>query len=464
MFPLGVSLPYRFDPLEALRRWPADRPVVMLHSGRLDLRWSRYSIIAEPVAALTHRDGCSAWVGLPRVGGPPLTHDPFADLDAAVAHDTALYVGHLNYDLARTIEHLPDTNRDDHGWPELQFQHCPNFLVHDHLDGSWRAIGLTPAALPDLSQTPPTTPHPGPGLSDFRFHASRPKPEQPRADHQAAVQRGLDYIAAGDVFQVNLAHRFAADFTGSTRGVFLRLASESPAWYGAYLELLEPDGRPPCRIACSTSPELFLQLDTSGHVTTRPIKGTRPAAADPSELLTSEKDTAELNMIIDLLRNDLGRVCTYGSVAVTQTRTIETHPTVHHGVATVEGKLHHSRKLRHLMRAMFPGGSVTGAPKVRAMQIIEELEPVRRGPYCGAIGWVQHQTAPADRPGRSAEKNIAPAAQFNLAIRTLLIDRDQHQVHFSVGGGIVADSIPADEYEETLHKAAALIRALCNPS
>lgn len=449
MFPDGPALAYPFDPLEALRRWPADRPVVMLHSGRFDAQWSRVSILTEPVAALTHRDGRSAWIGDPppppeappaAPAAPPLTHDPFADLDAAVSRDDALYLGHLNYDLARVIERLPTEARNDHGWPDMQFHRCPNALIHDHADGSWRAVGPDSAALPDLT-------HPPAAAIDCGFRATPPRPDRSRVEHEAAVRRALDYIAAGDVFQVNLAQRFAADFHGSTRGLFLRLAAASPAWYGAYLELLEPDGRAPRHVVCSTSPELFLRLDGDGRVTTRPIKGTRPATADPAELRDAEKDTAELNMIIDLLRNDLGRVCDYRSVQVTQPRTIETHPTVHHGVATVAGQLHRSRSLRHLLRATFPGGSVTGAPKVRAMQIIEQLEPVRRGPYCGAIGWVGRQ-----------ESGVA--AGLSIAIRTLLVDRESQRVRYSVGGGIVADSDPADEYDETLHKAAALIEAL----
>lgn len=438
MLPLGENLPYDFDPLEALRRWPANRPVVMLHSGRLHPQWARYSLIAEPVAALVHETQRSRWIGPVPINAPEFGHDALADLDAVVAADPAIYVGHLGYDLGRTIERLPNTAQDDHGYPALRFERCPNALLYDHQLHSWHAVGHAAAALPDLSR---------PRACDHRFTATTPKPDRTRQHHEAAVQRGLDYIAAGDVFQVNLTQRFFADFSGSPRGLFLELAAVSPAWYGAYLEPFATVGQAPPRILCSTSPELFLQLEPDGTVITRPIKGTRPAAADPAELRDAEKDAAELNMIIDLLRNDLGRVCGYGSVRVTQPRTIESHPTVHHGVATVTGKLHPTRRLRHLLRATFPGGSITGAPKVRAMQIIEELEPVRRGPYCGAIGMV-------------TSLGGATTARLNIAIRTILVDREANQVRFSVGGGIVADSDPAAEYEETLHKAAALVTAL----
>ncbi|MEM1109280.1 MAG: anthranilate synthase component I family protein [Planctomycetota bacterium] len=456
MFPPGRTLHYRFDPLEALRRWPADRPVVMLHSGRLDRQWSRYSVIAQPIGALIHRDSVSGWVGTPPATAPPLTHDPFADLDAVVAAEPSLYVGHLGYDLAHAVENLPRRAENDHGWPDLQFHRCPNYLICDHADETWQAVGPDPGLLPNLSEAPGT-------LENLDFSATAPAPERPRPDHEDAVRRGLDYIAAGDIFQVNLAHRFTAGFEGSTRGLFLRLAEKSPAWYGAYLELLESDRRCPSsitkeisggtsggRVACSTSPELFLKLDADGRVTTRPIKGTRPASANPADLRDAEKDAAELNMIVDLLRNDLGRVCRYGSVRVTQPRTVETHPTVHHGVATVTGRLHADRSLRHLLRATFPGGSITGAPKVRAMQIIDELEPVARGPYCGSIGY-------------ACRHDGQTTAQFNIAIRTMLIDRAAGRLHYSVGGGIVADSDPADEYDETLHKAEAMRSALKTP-
>jgi anthranilate/para-aminobenzoate synthase component I len=193
----------------------------------------------------------------------------------------------------------------------------------------------------------------------------------------------------------------------------------------------------------SNSPELFLKVDANRKVTTRPIKGTRPRREGmEKELLDSIKDQAELNMIVDLERNDLGRVCEIGSVKVTNPREIETHPTVYHGVATIEGQLRNDVGLVELLRATFPGGSVTGAPKIRAMEIIEELEPVRRGPYCGAIGYI------------SADGQM----QFNIAIRTIVVTGAKAYV--SVGGGIIADSNPKDEYEETLVKARALFDVL----
>ena len=213
MFPDGLRLPYAVDPLEALRRWPADRPVVMLHSGRYDAQWSRYSVLAEPVGALVHREGRSSWIGEPadQKMSAVFKHDPFADLDAVLARDPALYVGHLGYDLAHAIESLPRRARADHVWPDLQFHRCPNFLLYDQTASAWSAIGPSPEALPDLAS-------PGPLAAPLEINAQEPLTDRQRDAREAAVRLGLDYIAAGDVFQVNLAQRFTADFEGSTRG------------------------------------------------------------------------------------------------------------------------------------------------------------------------------------------------------------------------------------------------------
>jgi para-aminobenzoate synthetase component 1 len=442
----GRPLDWSLAPLAALRRWPADWPAVMLHSGRFDAVWSRYSILARPTGAYRFVDapapGAGQWLGPTPHDLPALSNKPMADLRALRRWDPAsLWVGYLGYDVSRYLETLPSDAARDRDWPIVQMQRCPGWLVHDAAEGRWYAAGdwqHDPPPLPSLPETERT------------FEAGAVHSPQSLDSYIKQVQRVKDHIAAGDVFQVNLAHRFTASFTGEPRALFEALAGTSPAWYGAHVELLGQADEPR-RALCSTSPELFLSLDEQGQVLTRPIKGTRPASADPAALRDSEKDAAELNMIIDLLRNDLGRVCDYGSVRVTQPRTIETHPTVHHGVATVAGQLHPSKDLVHLLKATMPGGSVTGAPKVQAMDVIDRLEPVRRGPYCGAIGWV-----------------CGGAAQWNIAIRTLLAETDPTQrgagrVDFSVGGGIVADSDPASEYHETLDKAQAMTRALASP-
>jgi para-aminobenzoate synthetase component 1 len=455
----GHQLDWKFDPLEAQRRWPRDRRLLMLHSGRLHRRWARWSILAQSMGSYVFGatpampKATSQWLG-PRECGPtrPFSHRPFADLRGLLEHATpneAIWVGYLSYDLGRWIERVPQQAVDDRHWPIIELGYCPGYLAYDGQAGRWLACGQwRHGGWPDLDAA---APHQG----QFTAHSLRP--DQSRTAYEQAVKRGLDYIAAGDVFQVNLTQRFTAKLDGddphAQRAVFQRLASTSPAWYGAYLELtpapVQPGEDAVSRVIASTSPELFLEVDPHGHVVTRPIKGTRPAGLDPEVLRRSAKDAAELNMIVDLLRNDLGRVCTYGSVRVTEPRAIETHPTVHHGVATVRGKLHKRHDLIDLLRATLPGGSITGAPKVRAMQIIDQLEPVRRGPYCGCIGMISPQQT-----------------CLNIAIRTMLIESvgQQSQIDFGVGGGIVADSDPAQEYDETLDKAAAIVTALKLPA
>ena len=267
-----------------------------------------------------------------------------------------------------------------------------------------------------------------------------------RDEFEAAVQRIRDYIAAGDVYQVNLAQRFAAPFNGSSLALYRRLRARNPAPFGAYLEF---GG---AQIA-SISPERFLRLDGGTRsVEARPIKGTRPRGSTPArdsalarELRESEKDRAENVMIVDLLRNDIGTVCRPGSVDVPKLFALESHPTVHHLVSTVTGVLDDGADAFDLLRAAFPGGSVTGAPKIRAMQIIAELERSPRGVYCGAIGYV----------------STTGAMDFNIPIRTIVLQGGAATFH--AGAGIVWDSEPAAEYQETLAKARTMIEALTSP-
>jgi para-aminobenzoate synthetase component 1 len=263
----------------------------------------------------------------------------------------------------------------------------------------------------------------------------------------AAVERAQRYICAGDIYQVNLSQRLTAkcNFTGWE--LFEKLSAVSPAPFSAFLDC-DGGGRH-CRFEiASSSPEQFLRLSGS-HIQTRPIKGTRPRAADPTrdaqlayELQTSAKELAELVMITDLLRNDLGKVCEYGSVQVPELAKLEKFAQVQHLVSTVEGRLRNDVTHFAAFASCFPGGSITGAPKFRAMEIIDELEPVSRGTYCGAIGYL----------GFNRE------SQLNIAIRTAVC-RDG-AAHFNVGAGIVADSNPVAEYEETLAKARGFFAAL----
>ncbi|HEV2330321.1 MAG TPA: anthranilate synthase component I family protein [Verrucomicrobiae bacterium] len=262
-----------------------------------------------------------------------------------------------------------------------------------------------------------------------------------RVDFVRAVKRAQEFIRAGDIYQVNLSQRLTAPGAGSAWNFFRQLNDVSPAPFAAYLDCGDFH-------VASTSPEQFLRLSGS-HIVTRPIKGTRPRSADATrdaqlayELQTSAKEMAELIMITDLLRNDLGKVCDFGSVQVPELARLEKFAQVQHLVSTVEGRLRRGVTHFAALASSFPGGSITGAPKFRAMQIIDELEPVTRGPYCGCHGYL----------GFNRE------SQLSITIRTAICGRDK--IHFNVGAGIVADSDPEAEYEETLAKGEGFRRTV----
>ncbi|MFN0114106.1 MAG: aminodeoxychorismate synthase component I [Paracoccaceae bacterium] len=266
---------------------------------------------------------------------------------------------------------------------------------------------------------------------------SDPVPLWSRADHAAATARVLDLIAAGDIYQANLTFPLTARWSGTPLGLFARLGARQPVPHGALLCF------PGIPAILSRSPELFFATGADGTIETRPMKGTAPRSRDPAEdarlrdsLAASAKDRAENLMIVDLLRNDIARVTEAGSVRVPDLFGIETYATVHQMVSRVTGSLRHGTRLSDIFRALFPCGSVTGAPKIRAMEVIRSLEPLPRGAYCGALGW-------AGPDGRSS---------FNVAIRTLTL-HDDGRADLGVGGGIVADSTPGGEYEEALWKA-----------
>ncbi len=340
------------------------------------------------------------------------SQDPFELLDWVADHPREgwRWIGYISYGLARFIERLPRQAVDDLRLPLFAFA---------------RFRSNVPTSDDDLATPAPV---------------SRVVPTISAVDYQKGVTRALAYIAAGDVFQVNLAQRLDVHTDRSPAAIWHQLRERYPCEFGALLDCGSFS-------IISNSPELFFRIevraDGSRRIVNRPIKGTRPVLPGMfDELVKSKKDIAELAMIVDLQRNDLGRVCEIGSVRVIRAREIETHPTVFHGVATIEGMLRERATLSEIIRAMFPCGSITGCPKIRAMEIIDELEPFERGPYCGAIGYLD--------PDGSME--------FNVAIRTMSIK--DGCAYVNVGGGIVADSTPAGEYDETLVKATAMLDAL----
>jgi para-aminobenzoate synthetase component I len=322
----------------------------------------------------------------------------------------------------------------DHGFPigglcgwvdyegDFVFGDYPEMLIYSHQDRTWSEVGGLSTQLRASGGSAE--------VSEFTALATR-------ENFMAQVRRIKDWIAAGHIYQANLSQSFAAEVAGELFSLYEALREASPAPQAAYLQL---DGRE----ILSSSPEIFLKISGRG-IETRPIKGTRPRFIDPDEdrrsayeLQTSAKEISELIMITDLLRNDLGQVCEFGSVEVTEMLRLETLAQVHHLVSTVTGTLRPEVDALAALAACFPGGSITGAPKKRAMEIIRELEGAPRGLYCGTIGWL----------GYNGESSL------NIAIRTLI--RSGNRLVYQVGAGIVADSDPEKEYEETLHKAAGI--------
>jgi anthranilate/para-aminobenzoate synthase component I len=394
--------------VEAAARLPAGPGRFLLHSGS----------DADGMGATSF---CGAFPARVIRGGYADLADPFA----AATEMGGFAVGFLGYDLGRRVERLVDRRV---AGDSLWFARYDAVWRRDETTGSCAIVGGDASACARLAAA----------LAEPRPVAAAPifgavEPEVPAERHIAAVRRVLDYIRAGDVYQVNLARRLRAEVRapGDPIALYARLAS---APFGA---VLETDGV----TLVSNSPELFLRV-AGRRVETRPIKGTRAAAVDPAALRADEKERAEHLMIVDLLRNDLGRVAEIGSVVVDDFCRVVTLPTVHHLVSTVAARLRRGATLADLLRAAFPGGSITGAPKVRAMQIIDELEPVARGPYTGALGYV----------GFDGDMELA------IIIRTA--ELADGALTLAVGGGIVADSDPARELEETEEKAAAWRRAI----
>jgi para-aminobenzoate synthetase component 1 len=459
--PIVEELGGGVTPFEVCRRLSHLPHLLMLDSAEADSENGRYSFVAadpfewlctwqtpsDPLRDLADR--LSRLPVLPTIAGLP----PFQGGAA----------GLFGYDLCHWIERLPRPRFDEFQTPDMAVGIYDCVVAFDHRSGnSWlistglpetsrnrrrdraaarlafvraalrRAPSVPPAATgPTLS---PSVRHPLAGLPGLESNFDRP-------GYLAAVRRALDYVHAGDCFQVNLSQRLLCPAALTPLDLYARLREQNPAPFAAYFDMGE-------FAIASASPELFLRVRT-GVVETRPIKGTRPRGATEiedrrfaDELLASAKDRAENIMIVDLLRNDLGRVCDYGSVRVSALCALESYRSVHHLVSAVRGRLRPGCGAIDLLRACFPGGSVTGAPKVRAMEIIAELEPTARGPYCGSLGYI----------------GFDGSMDTSILIRTFTIGRGW--VQFPVGGGIVADSSPQEEYAETMHKAEGLLRAL----
>jgi anthranilate/para-aminobenzoate synthase component I len=426
--------------------------------------------------AKAHADGFSYWAAEPlevvEIGAGEA--DPLGRMQQAVdvyqrdeGHSGLLpdgmfcggWIGFLSYDLGRKIEPRPGRNlAEDWAAPLARLAFYDRFVAYDHhCDRLW----LVALDVPGDGQDPrekldrldrlvdqsgavhPAAQHP----ADIE-HVDITKVESNmgRAQYLAAVRRVQQHIVDGDVYQVNLSQRLARPFIARPIDLFHWQSRFNPCPYAAYLDA-------PGFQVVSASPEMFLTIG-KGVIRTKPIKGTRPRLALTGEqaelanekarieLVASEKEQAELAMIVDVERNDLARICVPGTRQVLIPRTIEAHPSVFHAVAVVQGSLLPDLRFRDVLSATFPGGSITGAPKIRAMEIIDDLEPSSRGVYTGSIGFI----------------GIDGTACLNIAIRTIIIT--QRTAYVQVGGGIVADSEPQAEYEETLVKARALLAGI----
>jgi para-aminobenzoate synthetase component 1 len=471
--PLVEELTADLNPWDVCRRFASLPHLLLLESVVSHPTLGRYSFItADPFHSLRARSGVVTQSG---EGHRPT--DPFAVLREHLSQWRVETIaglppfqggaaGLFGYDLCHHIERLPRPRYDEFQTPDLAVGFYDWVIAFDHVE---RRAWIVSSGLPELEperrrrrallrlrqvRRRLSDPH----LSSPAFRVSPSNHASPallhplpnarsvfsnfeRTGYLQAARRAIEYVHAGDCFQVNLSQRLLRAASIPPLGLYGRLRQRNPAPFAGYFDLGD-------FALVSASPERFLHVE-KGHVETRPIKGTRPRGRtveederQRAELMQSAKDRAENVMIIDLLRNDLGRVCLYGSVQVPAVCRLESYRTVHHLVSQVVGQLRPGLGPIDLLRAAFPGGSVTGAPKVRAMEIIAELEPTARGPYCGSLGYI----------------GFDGSMDTSILIRTFTIGRGWMQ--FPVGGGIVADSSPEAEYEETLHKAEGLLRAL----
>jgi para-aminobenzoate synthetase component 1 len=376
-------------------------------------------------------------------------------------------VGYFGYELNYVLEKLPCLGDDDLGLPDSYFMFVDHVLIYDHLE---KRLFLSVVAFHEIKEVAQEKVQErfnelhnwmlsveaeklaererlANGESNSEVAGGTAPTVQFRemfneSQYMAAVQEAKDHIFAGDIFEVCMTHRFECDFDANPFDLYKELRRINPAPFASFINL------PSVKIV-SSSPERFVRIDRQGWCASRPIKGTRPrgetARQDKQlhrELMASVKDRAENMMIVDLVRNDLGRICEVGSVQVSELMTIEKYATVFQMVSTIIGKLEEGKCSLDLVQACFPGGSMTGAPKIEAMKIIDALEPVKRGIYSGSVGYIDY----------------AGNLDLNIVIRTILIK--DGKAYFQVGGAVVADSDPRDEYLETLHKARALKLAL----
>ena len=452
--PIIEELQFPPDPLQLFRRLKQYPYAFFLDSSKTDPKLGRFSILGcEPFLVFKSK---GSFLSLEWADGKieKIRGNPFLALkkilkryNASNANPAIPFigggVGYFAYDLKDFVEKLPSRAEDDLGLSDCIVGFYDTAFIYDNLSGraylvssagrrSKERIGLfKERASERIIERGPAFIHP----------SAPPESNFTKSLYAKAVEKAKYYIKKGDIYQVNLSQRFETDFTADPLELYRRLRDFSPAPFSAYLDFDDVT-------ILSSSPERFL-LKKGNYIETRPIKGTRPRGDDAfsdslleRELIDSHKDRAEHIMIVDLERNDLGRICRYGSVRPTELFHLEKYSTVFHLVSTVAGTLRRGVDAIDCLLATFPGGSITGAPKIRSMEIIEELEPVKRSVYTGAIGYI------------SFDGNM----DTSIVIRTFILKKDR--IYFQVGGGIVADSDPDQEYQETLDKAKGMMSAL----
>ena len=421
--------------------WPEDQPLVGLFSSPENARWNRWSILGIPSEyhCVSRRDAGEGG-RVPEILDIIQTgREDHRDMsDRSPFHGG--WIGMLAYELGFVLEpsarSVPETEKEQAGCGLIEMARIDSALVHDNLERRWLLVGdqrqwpLLESIL--ASSTPPAT-----AGDPIGRCAVTPDAE----GYMASIRKVIELIHEGDLFQANIGHMTRGETRAGPRSIATRALGAAPARFGAYLEL------PGERAILSLSPELFLDVTPDGEVTTCPIKGTRSETGCEIELHESPKDRAELNMIIDLMRNDLGRCCTPGSIRVASERDIEHHPTIMHASAEILGRLPAGCSMSELLSASFPPGSVTGAPKIRAMQVIDQLEDFQRGPWCGSIGFF----------------SSCGHSMLSVAIRTMLLEASRVEAgscrfSYAAGCGIVSDSDPELEYRESMDKCAVLDR------
>ncbi|MEX5341628.1 aminodeoxychorismate synthase component I [Pseudomonas sp. I2] len=437
------ALPYQPDPATYFARLRQAAGAILLDSARPGAERGRFDLLsAWPLQHLQAQAGEEGRAYLQRLRNA-LTQLGRATLPEGIELPFAGgLIGYLSYDFGRRLEHLPSLARDDLGLPDAQLGLYAWALVSDHrlrtsqlvfhpsLDARERERLVHLFEMPEACE---------PG--DFQLLAPMRGDLQPE-QYRAAFDKVQQYIQAGDCYQINLTQRFRAPCQGDPWRAYQALRKACPTPFSGYQQLADGSA------LLSFSPERFIQV-SQGQVETRPIKGTRPRSSDPqedarnaAELQESPKDRSENLMIVDLLRNDLGRTCEIGSVKVPELFSLESYPNVHHLVSSITGRLASGKDALDLIGDSFPGGSITGAPKIRAMQIIDELEPARRALYCGSLLYV----------------DVRGEMDSSIAIRSLLVK--DGQVSCWGGGAVVADSDWQAEYEESIAKVRVLMQTL----